>query len=242
MRVLICADAHGSLAGLDAVLRAAPDVDRKVFLGDAVSYGPHPRECLHCVVREFDVVLAGNHDLAATEDQAPPKPGAPHDGYDWDQWTKAQLTRDDLALIRDLPEEIDEVWDGVHVHLEHRLPGPYVMPDIPTDDLRGRIAHMAGEVLFVAHAHRQMDRVVDGRRVVNPGSLGQQRDGDPRAGYAVFDRGEIELFRTGYDIARTQRAVRALPLRKAFLDCWCRFLEEGIVDMGAVPPDGEQQV
>lgn len=242
MRVLVCADAHANLPSLEAVLSRVTDVDRKVFLGDAISYGPHPKECLDLVMREFDLVLAGNHDLWATESHPPPAPGKARDGYDWDEWTRARLTPGDPDLIRRLPRAVDEVWDGKHVHLEHQLPGPYVMPDVPDRELLERIKDMPGELIWVAHAHRQMDRTVNGRRVINPGSLGQQRDGDPRVGYAIFDGGRIELHRAEYDIARTREDMRALPLRREFIRCWLRFLEEGIIDMASVPsPKGDGQ-
>jgi len=271
MRVLVCADAHADLPALEAVLKAGSDVDRKVFLGDAITYGPHPKECLDLVVKEFDVVLAGNHDLAVAQMSAPPAAGKTGDGYEWDWWTRERLAPSDMTLIKGLPQCADEEWDGKRVHLAHQprncadrpgrpaglkaghagpadrrnsppadrqipSPGRYMMPDIADNELLERIKGMPGEIIFVAHAHRQMDRRVNGRRVINPGSIGQQRDGNPRASYAIFGCGRIEFFRVDYDIARTISDVRALPLRKEFIACWCAFIEQGIVDMSRVPP------
>jgi len=258
MRILVCADAHANLPALEAVLKAASGVDRKVFLGDAISYGPHPKECLDLVVEEFDLVLAGNHDLAVAADPGPPKAG---DGYAWDRWTRERLTLSDLELIRGMPRCADEEWDGRRVHLTHQPPGPYVMPDIPADELAERIKAMPGEIVFVAHAHRQMDRTVDGqrsgrrprgktpppggilprglraprKRVVNPGSIGQPRDGDPRAAYAIFDRGSINFSHVEYNIARTVKDLYSLPLRREFIECWRMFVEKGIVDVSLLP-------
>ena len=235
MRVLICADAHANLPAVEALLDRADDVDRRVFLGDAISYGPHPRECLNLIVDRFDLVLAGNHDLDALTHRDPPPPGAFRDGYEWDQWTKEQLTDRDLDVIRGLPTAADEIWDGIHAHIEHRLPGPYITPETPDREIADRIRGMPGDVICVGHNHRPADRSVGHVRVIDPGSLGQQRDGDPRISYAIFDGGRIDFFRADYDIARTQGDIRALPLRRAFVDCWCRFLDEGVVDIGLVP-------
>ncbi|NOZ19480.1 MAG: metallophosphoesterase family protein [Planctomycetes bacterium] len=235
MRVLICADAHANLPGVEAVLGRADEVDRRVFLGDAISYGPHPKECLDLVVDRFDLVLAGNHDLDAITDREPPPAGAFRDGYEWDQWTKAQLTERDRDMIRNLPTVADETWDGVRVHLEHRLPGPYITPETSDEEIAERIQTMPGEMIFVGHNHRSVDRTVGGVRLIDPGSLGQQRDGDPRISYAVFEARRVEFFRAAYDVARTQRDVRALPLRGAFINCWCRFLQQGVVDVRSIP-------
>ena len=81
-----------------------------------------------------------------------------------------------------------------------------------------------------------MRKKIGGRRIVNPGSIGQQRDGDPRAAYAVFENGKIEFYRIAYDVARTIQDLRALPLRKEFVECWCDFFRRGVVDTGAIPP------
>ena len=240
MRVMVCADAHANLPALEAVLSAVSGVDRKVFLGDSISYGPHPKECLDLVMESFDLVLAGNHDLDATEERRPPGPGQPRDDYDWGEWTKGRLTPGDLDIIRRLPRDANEEWDGRRVHLAHRPPGPYMMPDIPEDELVQRVQGMPGEIVFLAHAHRPMDRMARGRRIINPGSIGQQRDGDPRAAYAVFEDGEITFFRVEYDVARTIRDLRALPLRREFAECWCDFFRRGVVDTGAIPPPAGQ--
>ena len=236
MRVLVCADAHANLPAVEAVLAEADHADRRVFLGDAVGYGPHPKECLRLIAARFDIVLAGNHDLEVLIERNPPPLGSPRDGYEWNGWTKAQLTDHDIDIIRRLPTTADDVWDGIHVHLEHRLPGPYITPQTPDCDLAERIRGMPGEMVFVGHNHRQLDRMVAETRLIDPGSLGQQRDADPRIGYAIFDAGRVEFFRAPYEIERTRRDVLRLPLRPAFLECWSRFLERGIVDMASVPP------
>ncbi|MEW6359667.1 MAG: metallophosphoesterase family protein [Planctomycetota bacterium] len=234
MRVLICADAHANLPAVEAALANAGDVDRRVFLGDAVGYGPHPKECLELILDRFDLVLAGNHDLDAITDRDPPPPGAFRDGYDWDQWTKTQLTEADRDAIRNLPTTAEEVWDGIHVYLRHRLPGPYITPKTPDADIVERIRGMPGKMIFVGHNHRPVDRTVGGMRLIDSGSLGQQRDGDPRLSYVIFDNCCINFIRVAYDFVHTQRDIRMLPLRQKFIECWCHFLEQGIVDMASL--------
>jgi diadenosine tetraphosphatase ApaH/serine/threonine PP2A family protein phosphatase len=231
-RTLIVSDVHANLVALEAVLRDAErdgPIDAVWSLGDCVGYGPRPGECI-ARLKGFDATMvAGNHERAATgaigtEDFNPDAAAAA-------QWTKARLTEDEREFLDSLPEvSAPAADDFTLVHGTLRWPiWEYLF------DSEAALAHLElQETPFglVGHTHVPMlvgedpqapegcqllrlygDETVtldrDQRIVLNPGSVGQPRDGDPRASYAVYDAdaNAITLHRVEYDIAATQKLM-----------------------------------
>lgn len=235
MRILLLSDIHANLVALEAVLRAAPPYDAVWCLGDVVGYGPRPNECVARLRQLEALTLTGNHDRAALgnvplelfRDVA-------RQALEWTQnvltpenaaWLAArpsvhQLRTLDLTLVHGSPR--DPIWeyiDGPRAAREN-------MPFVKT------------ACCFFGHTHQPaaFQLQADGRMVVlltmsavpfsispklmfNPGSVGQPRDGDPRAAFALFESsaGTLTPLRVEYDVAATQDAMRQahLPARLA---------------------------
>ncbi len=234
MRYLIVSDVHANLAALEAVLAdvGVETIDRVWCLGDVVGYGPSPSECIARLV-EFPeyVCVAGNHDWAAISriSIAEFNPSAQVAC----RWTSQELNPDDRAYLTGLPTRLVE-GKCTLVHGSPREPiWEYI---IYPSTAQLNFQFFDTQLCFVGHTHApaifreetstqkfeisipvpgHLIRVDDERVIINPGSVGQPRDGDPRAAYMVFDpeARTIEYQRVAYDILSTQQLMveRGLP-------------------------------
>ncbi|MFC7185970.1 metallophosphoesterase family protein [Halorubrum yunnanense] len=216
MKVGLISDVHANLPALETVLDDMPAVDRIVCAGDVIGYNPWPAECVDRVREVAAMTVRGNHDRTV---ETPERYRANHMAEAGLEHAKGSLSDDGLAWIRGLPRA--ETFAGgryllVHSHPAAEREDAYVYPEeFPTLD-----RHM-GEYdgIVLGHTHVQGKRSVAGGVVVNPGSVGQPRDGDPDAGYAVLDTatGDVALERVAYDVDRVSEAVAdaGLPERTA---------------------------
>lgn len=210
MRIGLLSDVHANLPALEAVLRDMPPVDTIVCAGDVVGYNPMPEACVERIREVASTTVQGNHDRTV---ETPVRYAGNHMAHAGLELALEELSEGQLDWLRELPESTT-IGDGefllVHSRPEHR--GEYVYPD-QFADLRAFLDEYDGVVL--GHTHVQGKAHVDGRLVVNPGSVGQPRDDDSRAAYAVLDTDEsdAELRRVHYDIDRVHHeiAVEGLP-------------------------------
>ena len=236
MRIALLTDVHANLAALQAVLRHAEEdgpLDQVWCMGDLVGYGPQPSECL-TVLRGYDLrAVAGNHDRAATGDldTSAFNPAAAEAAG----WTETHITNDDRAFLRELPEvrvegEMtlvhgslrDPVWEylfdprAARGHLD-RQDTPYSVCGHTHIPLLFEEAPGRSSPLMATLAHGDRIELGERRLVINPGGVGQPRDGDPRSAYGLLDTAArtVDLFRVEYDITATQRAMEdaGLPER-----------------------------
>jgi len=241
MRTLIVSDVHANLNALEAVLRDAGQgapIDSVWSLGDCVGYGPEPGECIACL-KGFDaVMIAGNHERAATGAIGTEDFNA--DAAAAAQWTKARLTPDEGAFLDALPE-VERRDDVTLVHGTLRWPiweylysaeaalGHFALQETPF----GLVGHTHVPMLALEEPESPegcgLYRLDDGetvdldrnqRIVLNPGSVGQPRDGDPRASYAVYDSGSsaITLHRVEYEVATTQELMAEAGLPRWLIE------------------------
>ena len=233
MRYAILGDIHSNLAAFEAVLRDADDrggFDKIWCLGDVVGYGPDPHECIERL-RQFEhVCVAGNHDWAAigkmdTADFNPVAARACH-------WTAQQLTAEDKDYLQNLPLTLREN-DFTLVHGSPREPiWEYLLSIEAAQD---NFANFETAYCLVGHSHVPLIfelfgsnaiyrvfpeetglKLEENRLIINPGGVGQPRDGDPRASYAIYDAKALTIchYRVEYDIPATQKkmAERGLPM------------------------------
>jgi len=228
MRLAVLSDIHSNAPALEAALEAVGDFDQLWVLGDMVGYGPHPNEVVERLRRSEAVAVQGNHDAAVL--------GRIHTGTFNDlaraavEWTAEALAPENLDWLADQPETRVE-GDFTLVHGSPRDPLWEYLFTVPA--ARINLAAFETTYCLVGHTHHQLTfrdddgqveallaegggtLTLDSRRcILNPGSVGQPRDGDPRACAMTIDieSGHVEWLRFDYDIAATQTAIRATSL------------------------------
>ncbi len=224
MKWLLLSDTHSNLEALEAVLAEA-DFDRIAFLGDAVDYGPDPEavvDILKDAAGKSGVLVQGNHDEGVA---------TPPEEFDAAWWSpvatdtmgysRERLQKPHLDFLAKLPAtaEVDLGAAG-RALLCHGAPQSnreYLWPDLPEKTLRGLLDEATREFdyLLVGHSHLQFTRRLPHLTIANPGSVGQPRDGNPHAAYAVMDtaEGALSFHRVEYAVDKTAHKIRerAMP-------------------------------
>lgn len=202
MRTLVISDVHGNLAALQAVLDTEP-WDELVCLGDLVAYGPNPVECVALVRDARAVVVQGNHDRALAEGTRPRcRPLFEHLADATHRFARAEASPDDLSYLAGMPRWLFLERDGRRYLLVHATPSDplyrYLGPESP--EWSGEAAKSDAHIILAGHTHLQFRLDLDTATVINPGSVGQPKDGDPRAAYAVLENGCVALRRVDYSV------------------------------------------
>jgi diadenosine tetraphosphatase ApaH/serine/threonine PP2A family protein phosphatase len=230
LRVAVVSDVHANLHALEAVLA---EVDRGGFdeiwcLGDVVGYGPKPNECVELVQERTAICLAGNHDLVVLGKIALATFGGEAGAAA--AWTREVLDAPARGFLTTLAPSA--VTTGAE--LFHGSPRDPVWDYVLTEDAaRWTLAATTAPLVLVGHSHIALELAGDGtgvrggqaaagttldlaaaRRLLNPGSVGQPRDGDPRAAWLEVDAsaGRATFRRTDYPVERTQAEMRELDL------------------------------
>ncbi|OGV65063.1 MAG: hypothetical protein A3K19_20495 [Lentisphaerae bacterium RIFOXYB12_FULL_65_16] len=226
MTRLFIADIHANLPAFEAVLEAAGHVDEVVFLGDVIGCGPYPAECVHLLMSLSPCAIAGNHDLAILRQPAHEAAAAP--AGDWDAWSRCQLSEAHAGYLAALPLELNTVSCGETVRLIHKTDAPYYLhPAMPDRLLAEYFRCIPGGTVYCGHSHRLISRVVDGRRLVCLPPVGQPRNGDPRAGYALEIDGVLEFHFVAYDVETVITDLARVGLPDAYRQRWECFLRRG---------------
>jgi predicted phosphodiesterase len=232
MRILVVSDVHANLAALNAVIKDAGAFDRVWCLGDVVGYGPEPNECIDRL-RSFDLLcLAGNHDLAAVGkltlvDFNP-------DAKEAIAWSRFQLSSANRNWLETLPTRT--VVTDYDITLVHGSPRDPIWEYVFTPPIaRACLDSIDTPICLNGHTHVPLifrkpefevgvfsDRLYINRPVslkldrwlINPGSVGQPRDDDPRAAYAIFDAEAMTFthHRVQYDVTATQNKMKVAKL------------------------------
>ena len=226
MRIAVISDVHSNLHALEAVLAEADaaGVDELWCLGDLVGYGPRPNECVDLLRERTAICLAGNHDqvvlgkiaLAAFAGEAATAAA----------WTRTVLDEDARGFLNGLEPR----GERPGVELFHGSPRDPIWDYVLSEDAARRsFAATTAPLVLVGHSHVALELAADGsavrggqaapgatvelgpgRRLLNPGSVGQPRDGDPRAAWLEVDlsAGRATFRRTDYPVERTQAEMR----------------------------------
>jgi putative phosphoesterase len=187
MRILLVADIHANWPALEAIHET---YDACFCLGDLVDYALEPAPCLEWVRKHATQAIRGNHDHGVAQNVVI----SGRNGFKYLNGVTRALTRDmlspeDLRFLGRLPVSRMVSVNGTRFLLVHASPRDPLDEYAPADVefWRRRLENVAADVICVGHTHQPYVLRVDGKTVVNPGSVGQPRDGDPRASYAIID-------------------------------------------------------
>lgn len=238
MRYALISDIHSNLPALEAVLANIDGrgVDAIYHLGDLVGYAPWPNEVVELVASRGIRGISGNYDSTVATDykhcgcraETPRGEELYHQSY---EWTRENVTRETKNTLSELPFRLDVRPDGGHtsrpqvilVHGTPTLNTLYWTEDRP-DKFCEKMANAAGaregDLIAFGHTHKPWSREVGGVRLLNTGSVGKPKDGDPRAGYALVETGveieSVDILRVEYDVGRAVGAIEKSGLPDEF--------------------------
>jgi putative phosphoesterase len=240
MRILLLADIHANWPALRAA--AAEPHDVCLFLGDLVDYAMEPAPCVAWLREHVRHAVRGNHDHGAAQNVVV----VGRTGYKYltamtRPLTRERLTESDLRYLSRLPLTRMTTLDNTRFFLVHATPrdplDEFAPPDV--EFWARRLRDVEAEVVCVGHTHQPYVLEVGDKLVINPGSVGLPRDGDPRASYAVIEDYKVEFKRVEYPYEEAVAAVRESALPTAAKDMLADVLRTGASINGRpVPPDG----
>ena len=229
MRIGIISDIHGNLPALEAVLQdfRPKGLDALYCLGDLVGYAAFPNEVTERIRAQGIPTIMGNYDDGVGFDRdecgcAYRDPGERERGDRSLMWTRARVTPDNKAFLRELVKEIRVDVDGKRVLMVHGSPrkmNEYLFEDRPVSSFQRIAVTSAADIIVFGHTHKPYTKRVDGVLFVNAGSVGKPKDGDWRACYAILEPAAIEpvqFVRVPYDLPAVTAAIRASDLPHEF--------------------------
>ncbi|HZT81904.1 MAG TPA: metallophosphoesterase family protein [Gemmataceae bacterium] len=207
MRILLVADIHGNWPALRAIEEPH---DVCLCLGDLVDYGLEPAPCIDWVRRNATHAVRGNHDHGAAQNViVTGRNGYKHLTGLTRPLTRERLSPDDLRFLARLPVSKTVTIEDTRFLLVHATPrdplDEYAPPD--GDFWARRLENVDADVVCVGHTHQPYVLEVGDKLVINPGSVGQPRDGDPRAAYALIEDYRVELRRAEYPVEEAIRPI-----------------------------------
>jgi putative phosphoesterase len=230
MRIAIISDVHANLAALESIEES---YDLLFCLGDLVDYGPQPREAIQWVKERALRVIRGNHDHAlAYEVDCRCAPVMREPSVTTRRWHSELLSAQDKEYLHGLPLTDRIGVGGATFHLAHAAPSGnlydyHIVPDASEEFLREQIEGIDTDFILLGHTHLPMMRTIGKTTIVNPGSVGQPRHGDPRASYTIWEDGAIRFVRVPYDVSRTTALLKQSPLTLAVIIQLRTILESG---------------
>ncbi|WP_148883532.1 metallophosphoesterase family protein [Thermococcus aciditolerans] len=233
MLIALISDIHSNLEALKAVWREVRRADAVLCMGDLVGYGASPNEVVEFVRERMEkrtfLCVRGNHDNAIAF------------GAEWGfnpyarqavRWHQRIMTVENFEFLRRLPVRQlftdDAGRSYLLIHGSPRAPlDEYLFPWLQDEEFKAVLSYVRQDDLLVGHTHVPMLKVLGGRRIINPGGVGQPRDGDWRAAYALIDTDEkppdnVEFRRVEYDVQEAARKILDAGLP--------RFLAERLYD------------
>lgn len=219
MRVLVVSDIHSNLAALDAVLDDAGKWDAAICAGDVVGYGPNPQECVERIYFKGFRCASGNHDRAVATVET-----------DWFnenaqeaiRINRGQLSPTALKWLGELPTGLQLDLDEVKISVYHGSPTQpltsYIFPGDAEAHADRFLSITGADALILGHTHVPYAVRRGNRLMLNPGSVGQPRDGDPRASYLILETSPLSVVhrRVEYSVDATAAAIDTLGIPHRF--------------------------
>ena len=231
LRIAVFSDIHANILALNRVLH---EIEKESFdvvycLGDLVGYGPRPNETIETMKNAGIQIVMGNYDdgvgyergdcgcAYVTEEEK-------LDGKRSIEWTTEQVTLQNKEYLRTLHEKIEFKANGYRILLVHGSPrriNEYLYEDRPVKSLQRMFESVDADIMICGHTHKPYHRIVNGTHIINDGSVGKPKDGDPRACYAAIELGNtisVEFRRVEYPIAPVAKEIIESGLPRAFAD------------------------
>jgi len=235
MKIVIISDIH---ANFDA-LSALPDsCDELWVLGDLVNYGPDPAAVVDFVRLEARIVVRGNHDHSIGYREDPRcSPRFQEMAEVTRRYTDSVLPFGHKHFLRHLPLHVETRRGNTRFFLCHAIPSDPLFGYCEAQSPRwlAEVENASADVILVGHTHVPAVRSIGQCMVVNPGSLGQPKTGNPQACYAVWDDGAVELKSFPYSVEATVSKVQAMPIAPDLKSELSMILRTGVI------PDSQTQ-
>ncbi|MES2060567.1 MAG: YfcE family phosphodiesterase [Bacteroidota bacterium] len=212
MRIALFSDIHANLPAFEAFLADLDNrkVDAVYCLGDMIGYNIWPNEIIAEIRRRGIATLAGNHDLKTN-------------GYAYEL-----VTADNRAYLNTLPAHIKLEYqlnnDQLNIVLAHgstRSINEYIIEDLDEAYVLEMMNEANADILCVGHSHLPYHRVISNKQVINIGSVGKPKDGNPMGGYVLLtitDTTTVDFIRFAYDVEKAAQAIEASPLTDELAD------------------------
>ncbi len=236
MKAAIISDIHSNLEALQVVIKDIKKrrIKKTLCLGDLVGYGANPNECIEACINEAEVIVAGNHDWATIEKTDISVFNSV--AADAIRWTRKKTNKVNIKRLKDL-ELIKKIDNVLLVHASPRSPAKWEYL-FSLEEFEYEFSRFNEQVCFIGHSHIPIAVFQDAngyadflrenpfpllknrRYIVNVGSVGQPRDLDPRASYAIYDgnNSSIEIIRLDYNIPLAQQKIMNNGLPKVLAD------------------------
>lgn len=219
LRLLVVSDIHSNLTALERVLEDAGGFDGLICAGDIVGYGPDPGICVEAVKNLGAMCVSGNHDYAASTGDSSNLNAYAAEAI---AINRRLMNAGQVAWLGRLPRRIAVELEGVSVVVVHGSPGRPLMEYVYPSEARMRAEEFyeatGSDLLIMGHTHVPFIHRSGDRILLNPGSVGQPRDGDPRTSYMLVDLDDRKMEathkRVEYDIEAVAKRIRRLGIPK----------------------------
>jgi putative phosphoesterase len=219
MKIALISDVHANLIALEAVLAdmEGREVVQILSAGDVIGYYPYPRETIALFQERSIISIQGNHDRAVLSAGDPRMNPWARNAL---SWTVAQLDEAEMDYLRRLPRHLSMGIEGTRVAMYHGAPfddDHYLYEEEAAEDL---LEMARCDLLVLGHTHEPFIKRFKRGMIVNPGSVGQPRDGDPDASYSIYDTSTRKAFllRVPYDIQTVADRTREKGLPSSLAD------------------------
>lgn len=230
MRILVLSDIHGNYEALKAV---DEKFDALLCLGDLADYGPAPEDCAEWVRERAHSVVRGNHDNAVAKNaDCNCSDKTLHLSKATREYTRSVLSKSSMEFLGSLPLALDVELGGSRIHMVHAAPSDPLFKYLQADKIeewQSEIEDIDADIILAGHTHIPFFMHVKDKLILNPGSVGQPRDGDPRLSYALIEGNSVILKRKEYEIQKTIDALCRTSLAGEVTDQLAKILKTGKV-------------
>ncbi len=224
MKILVISDVHGNLEALNTVLKVPHDT--VIFAGDIVDYGPRPAECIDRIKETAFIMVRGNHDNAVAFNTDCGCSAAMHDlSVTSREYTNRVIRKDQVEFLQKLPLKESFRIDGKKIFLVHASNSnplfQYLKPGETSENkFKKEFGSIDADFIIYGHTHLPLilKNVAKGI-ILNPGSVGQPRDGDPRASFAIINTksNTVKIKRLDYNIKKVEKQIADVNLPKPLI-------------------------